>query len=247
MTAKTHVAFVAGNGIATVLPQVQALLEQPSARVAVFYGNDTAAQVERLEELQALKDRHLGRLSLYFLFSGDPQDVELFNGRLDDGKVRELAKTLFEPTAVDEFLIAGPDGTVAAVSATLQALGVQPIRIKGSEQGVKPAEAAKAAGTPQIGANATQVTVVMDGRRRSFTMARDSGTSVLDAAEQAGFDLPFSCRAGVCSTCRTKVVKGKVEMTQNYALEPWEVDEGYVLACQSHPKTAELELDYDDK
>lgn len=252
MTSKTHVAFVAGPGIATVLSQVKTLLTQDAtARVMLFYGNDTSAQVESLEDLQALKDQHLDRLSLHFLFSGDPQDVELFNGRLDDGKVRELAKTLFEPAQVEEFLIAGPNGTIAELSATLQALGVQPIRIRGRQDdqplpAPTPKVAPAIADAPQLGENATQVTVLMDGRRRSFVMERDGG-SVLEAAEQAGFDLPFSCRAGVCSTCRTKVVKGSVEMTQNYALEPWELEEGYVLACQSHPTTPELELDYDDK
>jgi ring-1,2-phenylacetyl-CoA epoxidase subunit PaaE len=92
----------------------------------------------------------------------------------------------------------------------------------------------------------TQVTVVMDGRRRSFEMPSD-GTTVLEAAEQAGLDLPYSCRAGVCSTCRTRVVRGAVTMMTNYALEQWEVDAGYVLCCQALPAASELELTYDER
>jgi ring-1,2-phenylacetyl-CoA epoxidase subunit PaaE len=95
-------------------------------------------------------------------------------------------------------------------------------------------------------ADAAEVTILMDGRRRTFAMKIDDET-VLDAAARAGIDLPFSCRAGVCSTCRTKVVSGEVEMAQNYALEDWEVVQGYVLACQSRVKTPTLELDYDEK
>lgn len=260
---KTHVALVAGAGITTALPQIKDILAQdPVARVLLFYGNRTTAEVEALEQLQALKDLHLNRLSLYFLFSGDPQEVELLNGELDGSKVRELAQQLFEPAGVDEFLLAGPNGSVVEFADTLKALGVAPVRLRGREDqplslsslpkqppgpSMQPAPIRlESAGQTDSAVDLTQVTVIMDGRRRSFPMARD-GSTVLDAAEQAGLDLPFSCRAGVCSTCRTKVVKGSVDMLQNYALEPWEVEQGYVLACQSQPTCAELELDYDDK
>ncbi len=251
--SKTHVALVTGSGIATALPQIESVLARdPAVRVLLFYGNETTAQVEALEELQALKDRHLDRLSLYFLFSADPQEVELFNGKLDGGKIRELARQVFEPVQVEEFFLAGPNGSAVEFADTLKALGVSPVRLRGQEDRPLPPPAAPepvhadTAKQTSPSENVTQVTVIMDGRRRNFSMARD-GTTVLDAAEQAGLDLPFSCRAGVCSTCRTKVVKGSVEMLQNYALEPWELEQGYVLACQSQPTCGELELDYDDK
>jgi ring-1,2-phenylacetyl-CoA epoxidase subunit PaaE len=132
--------------------------------------------------------------------------------------------------------------------AALLALGVSTERIHSERFAV---DAVAPIAQPHVvtasGSEATtRVSVVMDGRRRSFTMARD-GETVLEAAEQAGLDLPFSCRAGVCSTCRTKVAQGAVEMAANYALEPWELEAGYVLACQSRPTTPELELDYDQK
>jgi ring-1,2-phenylacetyl-CoA epoxidase subunit PaaE len=110
----------------------------------------------------------------------------------------------------------------------------------------EPAAAEPAAVPSATDASAAEVTIVMDGRRRSFTMRMDDET-VLEAAARAGIELPFSCRAGVCSTCRTKVISGAVEMAQNYALEDWELEQGYVLACQSRVKTPALELDYDEK
>jgi ring-1,2-phenylacetyl-CoA epoxidase subunit PaaE len=246
---RTYVAFTAGSGITPVLSIVKATLaREPESRFHVFYGNQNAARTMFMEELLALKDVHLSRLALHFLFTREPQDVDLLNGRLDADKVRELATTLFDPTAVDEYYLCGPGDMNDQAKAALLALGVSTERIHSERFAV---EAVAPVAQPHVvtasGSEATtRVSVVMDGRHRSFTMARD-GETVLEAAEQAGLDLPFSCRAGVCSTCRTKVAQGAVEMAANYALEPWEVEAGYVLACQSRPTTPELELDYDQK
>lgn len=254
MSTKTHVAFAAGGGIAPLLQDVRTILaHDQSARVLLFYGADTVSGVESLEELQGLKNRHLEHLSLYFFFTGDPQDVELFNGALDADKVRQLAGRFFDPAGVHEFLLAGPEGAVDGIAGALAALGVEQPRIRLRNHGAPvhggtdQAGAADASVASGVGTDETQVTVLMDGRRRNFVMNRLTDGSVLDAAEQNGIDLPFSCRAGVCSTCRTRVVKGAVDMDQNYALEPWELEQGYVLACQAHPTTSELELDYDDR
>jgi ring-1,2-phenylacetyl-CoA epoxidase subunit PaaE len=220
-----------------------------------------------LEELLGLKDRYLDRLALHFLMSREPQEVELYNGRVDAVRVRELARTLFEPGQVAEYFVCGPGDMIEQVSGALRELNVSAERIHGEHFTVATAgavtdaaggavgataaapSAAYATGPAPIASSATDiaaVTVLMDGRRRAFTMAMNADT-VLDAAARAGIDLPFSCRAGVCSTCRTKVVSGEVEMAQNYALEDWELEQGYVLACQSRVKTPTLELDYDEK
>ncbi len=247
---RTIVAFAAGCGITPVISIVKAALEVSDSRVSLFYGNRTTSRIMLLEELQALKDRNLERLSLHFLFSGEPQDVELFNGRLDAGKIRELSHSLFDATSADEFFVCGPGDMNEQVSGALQALGAAEERIHSERFTVTgtPAAApvAVAKRTTETKAGMTTVTVVMDGRRRSFEMG-SGGETVLEAAERSGLDLPFSCRAGVCSTCRTKVVKGAVEMAQNYALEPWEVEAGFVLACQSRPTTPQLELSYDER
>jgi ring-1,2-phenylacetyl-CoA epoxidase subunit PaaE len=273
----TYVAFASGCGITPVLAVARSLLAaHPDNRVMVVYGNASTGRTMCLEELLALKDRYLQRLSLHFVMSREPQEVDLYNGRIDASRVRQFAQVLFAPNEVSEYFVCGPGNMIDEVSTTLHELGVEVDRIHGEHftvatvsstaagspvaAGATPSarqtppngpgrsEAAAPPETtaPAVAADQCEVTVLMDGRRRTFTM-RMNDEVVLDAAARAGLELPFSCRAGVCSTCRTKVVKGEVEMAQNYALEEWEVEQGYVLACQSHVKTPVLELDYDEK
>ena len=254
----TYVAFASGCGITPVLAVARALLEANGTnRVILFYGNASTGRAMCLEELLGLKDRFLGRLSLHFVMSREPQEVELYNGRIDAERVKEFARTLFTPGEVTEYFVCGPGNMIDEVSGALRTLSVEADRIHGEHftlattagaaaegevSAAGDAGAAKAAGA----ADESEVTILMDGRRRTFTM-RMNDEVVLDAAMRCGLELPFSCRAGVCSTCRTKVVRGEVEMAQNYALEDWEVEQGYVLACQSRVKTPALELDYDEK
>ena len=308
----TFVAFASGCGITPVLSVLRALLAANSSnRVILFYGNASTSRAMCLEELLALKDRYLDRVSLHFVMSREPQEVELYNGRIDPDRVRQLARVLFAPGEVSEYFICGPGNMIDEVAATLRELGVEADRIHGEhftvasttavggtpesvaasasgaitvefsdappgaivvEFDAAPAGAGgaapdKSAGTPETAVFEFEVTpeaatsttaepavatdqavviVLMDGRRRTFNM-RMNDEIVLDAALRAGLELPFSCRAGVCSTCRTKLVRGEVEMEQNYALEDWEVEQGYVLACQARVKTPVLELDYDEK
>ena len=256
--ARTFVGFAAGCGIAPLLSIVKTTLQaDPGSRFILFYGNSNTERVMCLEELLGLKDRFIDRLALHFVMSREPQEVDLYNGRIDAPRVRELAGLLFKADQVAEFFVCGPGDMIDQVTGVLRDLDVAADRIHSEhfkdEGAAAPAKAdlAPAAGpanagtAPAASADACQVTVLMDGRSRTFTMKTDE--LVLDAATAAGLELPFSCRAGVCSTCRTKVVSGKVEMDQNYALEDWELEQGYVLACQSRCKTPTLELDYDEK
>jgi ring-1,2-phenylacetyl-CoA epoxidase subunit PaaE len=249
--ARMYCAFAGGSGITPILGIIKNVLRhEPDSRFLLFYGNRTTASIMFAEELLALKDRYPQRLSLYFLMSREPQDVEVFNGRLDAAKVGVLGRELFDARGVDGYFLCGPDTMIESVREGLVGLGVEPSRIHSehfTSEGVrlKPdPHQAKPEQAPDKGQ--TQVTVLMDGRRRSFAMASD-GTTVLEAAEDAGLDLPYSCRAGVCSTCRTRVVRGEVTMMTNYALEPWEVEAGYVLCCQALPASTELELTYDER
>ena len=329
----TYVAFASGCGITPVLSVMRALLTANNGnRVVLFYGNASTSRAMCLEELLALKDRYLDRLSLHFVMSREPQEVELYNGRIDPNRVRQLARVLFAPAEVSEYFVCGPGNMIDEVAATLRELGVEADRIHGEhftvastttvggtpesvaasasgaitvefldappgaimvEFDAAPAGVAspapdKPVGTPEtpvfefevthdeaasashavasasplsgpgsetttsavgesaVASDQAVVIVLMDGRRRTFNM-RMNDEVVLDAAIRAGLELPFSCRAGVCSTCRTKLVRGEVEMEQNYALEDWEVEQGYVLACQARVKTSVLELDYDEK
>ena len=273
----TYVGFASGCGITPVLSIARSLLHSdPLARFTLFYGNSSTGRTMCLEEVLALKDRYFDRVALHFLMSREPQEVELYNGRIDAARVRELARSLFEVDSVAEFFVCGPGDMIEQVSGALRELKVGAERIHGEHFRVEAAEASaqelSAAPAPAFtpsgasaaapaaapsaaparvpsdadGAATSEVTVLMDGRRRTFTMRRNDET-VLDAAARSGLDLPFSCRAGVCSTCRTKVVRGEVEMAVNYALEDWEVEQGYILACQARAKTPTLELDYDEK
>ena len=249
--ARTYCAFASGSGITPILGIIRnALRHEPESRFLLFYGNRTTASIMFAEELLALKDTYPQRLSLYFLMSREPQDVEMLNGRLDAAKVGVLGRELFDARAVDGYFLCGPDTMIDAVREGLLGLGVEQTRIH-SEHFTSDAQRptppmSEATGQKPELQGQTQVTVVMDGRRRSFAMASD-GTTVLEAAEGAGLDLPYSCRAGVCSTCRTRVVRGEVTMMTNYALEPWEVEAGYVLCCQALPAATELELTYDER
>ena len=286
----TCVAFAAGCGITPILSIARSWLEAgPTGRVILFYGNRGMARAMCLEELLGLKDRYLDRLALHFVMSREPQEMEIYNGRLDGEHVRQLARSFFAPADVAEYFVCGPGDMIDSVSHALRELGVSADRIRAEHFTVATTAAATASDTavpvagnvhaesagatggatplaarggaarnPDISSERSardsssaepgiaEVTVIMDGRRRSFTMPMN-GESVLDGAARAGLDLPFSCRAGVCSTCRTKVVRGEVAMDQNYALEDWELEQGYVLACQSKVKTPVLELDYDER
>jgi ring-1,2-phenylacetyl-CoA epoxidase subunit PaaE len=261
---RTYVGFASGCGITPILAVARAVLAADTRnRFILFYGNSSVSRTMCLEEILALKDLYLDRLALHFVMSREPQEVDLYNGRLDAERVKKAARALFDPTRAAEFFVCGPGHMIEDVSAALRDCGAESERIHGehfvveSEVASSPAADHRAA-APVAGAtgattsveaasaDAAKVTLIMDGRRRSFTMRMNADT-VLDAATKAGIELPFSCRAGVCSTCRTKVLRGAVEMQQNYALEEWELEEGYVLACQSRVKTPELELDYDEK
>jgi ring-1,2-phenylacetyl-CoA epoxidase subunit PaaE len=263
-STRTYVGFAAGCGITPVLSVAKAVLQANTRnRFILFYGNSDTGRVMCLEELLGLKDRYLDRLALHFLMTREPQEVDLYNGRVDAARVRELSRTLFRPEQMTECFVCGPGDMIEQVSAALRELSVSAERIHGehftvsadhpagdgaavSVSGGVSSSAGPAATTVPRATDSSEVTVAMDGRRRTFTM-RIGDEIVLDAAMRAGLELPFSCRAGVCSTCRTKVVSGQVEMDQNYALEEWELEQGYVLACQSRVKTPTLELDYDEK
>lgn len=251
---RTYCAFAGGSGITPILGIVKNLLvREPNSRFMVFYSNRTTSTIMFAEELLALKDLYPTRLSLYFLLSREPQDVELFNGRLDREKVTLLSKDVFDPLETDAFFLCGPGNMIESVRDTLTGLGVDPTRIHTERfandmpAGAQPAPAAVQAKPKRATAEeVAQVTITIDGRQRTFAMLDDDAT-VLDAAERVGMELPYSCRSGVCSTCRTKVTKGSVEMEVNYALEPWEVEAGFVLCCQARPTSGELELTYDER
>ncbi|MEJ1961198.1 MAG: 2Fe-2S iron-sulfur cluster-binding protein [Gammaproteobacteria bacterium] len=238
------VAFAAGDGITPALSLVSRLMgEAPANRVLLFYGHHAGDHPAAIEALFSLKDRHLDRLSVAIVMEREPDEAELLSGKLDGAKIKSIAARLFELKDIQDYFVCGPDSLAAEVRAALGGLGVDVSRIHVEETSEAGGVRSAAGAAPAL--HETLVSFVMDGRRRSFTM-HTGEESILDAAGRAGIDLPFSCKAGVCSTCRTKLVRGEVEMAENYALEDWELQQGFILACQSRAKTPEIELTYDE-
>ncbi len=247
----SYVAFAAGSGITPVLSLATDILAtEPHSRFTLIYGNRSIARTMFLEEILALKNRYLDRVALYFVMSREPQQTEMLNGRIDGPKVRDLARQLSDLASADEYLICGPGNMVDEVRGAIKELnGAAAIRVErfataDSPPVPMPAAADAVAATPRE--VMAMITVIMDGRRRSFPMA-SSDSSVLEAAERAGLELPFSCRSGICATCRARVTEGAAVLTHNIALQPWEIEAGFILCCQARPTTATLEVSYDHK
>jgi ring-1,2-phenylacetyl-CoA epoxidase subunit PaaE len=264
----SYVAFAAGSGITPVLSLATDILaREPHSRFTLIYGNRSISRTMFLEETLALKNRYIDRFAAHFVMSREPQQAEWLNGRIDGRKVQELSRHLAEVAAADEYFVCGPGDMVDELRNAIKELnGSAPIRFERFAAAAPRAADNGAAGMPAApwegaapsaaaplarSAPAPQevlatVSVTMDGRRRSFPMAAGDA-SVLDAAERAGLDLPFSCRSGICATCRARITEGAAVMTHNIALEPWETAAGFVLCCQARPTTASLEISFDHK
>lgn len=247
LDASRHVAaFAAGSGITPVLAVIKTMLiAEPSTRITLVYGNRSSGSVMFKEELEDLKDTYLTRFNLVWVMSRETQDIELFNGRIDYDKTSELLKRWIDPASIDAAFICGPHEMMLAVTQALEGKGVDKSRIKaelfGSPLTFKPyAEWVAVQGHEQC-----EVEVMLDGARRSFTMAKNQ--SLVDGGLKAGLDMPYACKGGVCSTCRAQVLAGEVDMDNNFALEDYEVARGFVLCCQSFPVSDKLVIDFDQE
>lgn len=251
-----YAAFAAGSGITPVLAIVRSVLaREPGSRVTLVYGNRQVDSIMFCEALEDLKDRYLGRLTLHHVLSRQHQEIGLFNGRIDRDKCARLFDTLLPVAGIDQALVCGPGGMIEAVSAALEQAGLPADRLlveRFAPVGEVAAERAGAAPRAASGPGAqgqgpgAQVTVIADGKQHTVFVPRD-GESILEAALQAGADLPYACKAGVCSTCRARLVSGEVTMARNFALEAGEVARGYILTCQSHPRSDAVTVDYDQR
>ncbi len=246
--AHHYLGIAAGSGITPLLSIVKATLAlEPQSRVTLVYANRGSATVMFRDELQDLKDRYLGRLALLFVMSREPQDVDLFSGRIDRAKCDALLETWIDVATVDAAFVCGPVEMTRAVSDSLAAHGIAADRVR-TELFVAAPRGASAF-VPRVSgdeAAACEAYAILDGRRSSFTIEKGTET-VLDAGLRQGLDLPYSCKGGVCSTCRVKLVEGEVEMDVHYALEDYEIARGFVLMCQSYPVTDRIGLDLDDR
>jgi ring-1,2-phenylacetyl-CoA epoxidase subunit PaaE len=243
--AKHYVAFAAGSGITPILSLAKTLLRrEPGSRFTLVYGNRRAATSMFQEELEDLKDRYLARFALFNVFSREEQEVELFNGRLDAPRVRAFLDTLIPVGSIDEAFVCGPASMIDEVEAALHAAGVAPGHVHVERFGTPGAAVAHA--EPAEDASLAKVTFIVDGLKREVQFQREHG-SLLEAGAAAGLDLPFSCKGGMCCTCRAKLLEGQVKMRKNFALEQADLDAGFVLTCQSYPLSERVLLSFDDR
>jgi len=245
--ARHYVAFAGGSGITPVLSLIKTTLEaEPASRYTLVYGNRSAGSIMFSEDLEQLKNRYLGRFALYHVISDEPQEVALFNGLLNQEKCAEFLDTLIPPARIDEAFICGPAPMMDAAEAALAAAGVAREKIHVERFGTPLPQAGARPQAAAGGGPSAQVDVIIGGKTRRLAVPYE-GAGVLDSALAAGLDLPFACKAGVCCTCRARVLEGQVRMDKNYTLEEREIAQGYVLTCQSHPLTPRLVVSYDER
>lgn len=245
--AKNYLAFAAGSGITPILSIIKTtLLTEPGSRFTLFYGNRASSSVIFKNELMELKDTYLERLNIVYVMSREQQDIDLFNGRITKEKTQQFLQHWIDIADYDTAFICGPEDMMLGVSEALQEAGMPKSSIKVElfaasipKHQHKP-RALDAAAAQHL----TEVTVIQDGNAATFTMEKDK-ESILDAGLRAGLEMRYSCKGGVCSTCRCKVVEGKVDMDVNYALEDYEIARGFVLSCQSFPATDKVIVDFD--
>jgi ring-1,2-phenylacetyl-CoA epoxidase subunit PaaE len=242
--ARTLVAFAAGSGITPVLSIVRSVLaREPASRCVLFYGNRSTSGIMFRGELEDLKDRCMTRFSVFPVLSREQQDVAVLNGHLDAEKVGVLMRAMVPPEAVDHAFVCGPQPMIEGLEKALADLGLPRARIHVERFTPGVGGRPRAVVVPATAPPKAIVTVISEGARWEIPVAQ--GEAIIDAAIRAGRNLPFSCKGGMCCTCRAKLLEGWVEMTVNYSLEPWETEAGYVLTCQSHPVTERVVVDYD--
>ena len=249
-----RVGFAAGSGITPILSIIASTLEDSdSAKFTLVYGNRRMGSVMFNEALQDLKDKYKNRLTLIHVLSRQAQEVPLLEGRIDAAKVRQLIGTLLPAASMDEVFICGPEAMIEATETALRAAGVPAERIyterfsspRLDELSPEARRAAIAQPDPEAPAGQVALTVLIDGKPHELAMRRDQ--HVLDVALSAGLDAPYSCKAGVCCTCRAKVLEGSVSMDKNFTLEDAEIAQGFVLSCQARPTSERLVISYDER
>jgi len=245
-TPDHHVLIAAGSGITPMLSIAESVLAgHEGARVTLFYGNRRTGTVMFGDELADLKDLYPARFQLAHVLSREPREAELLSGRLDAERLTALIGGLVDVEGADHWWLCGPQGMITEAQRVLAGLGVPADRVHrelffADDEPVTPLRHAdETVGSGPV----SQVTVVLDGR--STTAALPVDRTVLESAQRSRPDLPFACKGGVCGTCRALVTEGRVDMRRNFALEPAEVEAGYVLTCQSFPASEAVTVNYD--
>ncbi len=238
---RTIAAFAAGSGITPILSIMKAVLaDEADSRFFLFYGNRATDSILFRDEIEDLKDRFLTRLSVFHVLSRERQDVPVLNGHLDAAKLPLLLRLMPPP---DHALVCGPLPMIEGLGPALAEHGLPADRLHIERFTPSGDPIVRAAPIDADAPAFAIVTVILDGARTDIPVAE--GETIVDAALRAGRDLPYSCKGGMCCTCRARVREGQVEMAVNYSLEPWETDAGYVLTCQGRPITERVVVDFD--
>lgn len=246
--AKYYLGFAGGSGITPVLSIIKTVLTaEPKSRFTLVYANRQISSIMFREELEDLKNKYLGRLSVLHVLESEAQEIDLLTGRIDGEKCKALFENWIDVGSVDAAFICGPEPMMLAIAASLKEHDLADSQIKfelfaSGQQGQAKARAVSAHSADT--SIACEATVTLDGATRAFKMPKQ-GKSLLDAAIENRLDPPYACKAGVCSTCRAKILEGEAEMATNHALEDYEVRQGYVLTCQCFPLTDKIVVSYD--
>jgi ring-1,2-phenylacetyl-CoA epoxidase subunit PaaE len=243
--AHHYVGFAAGSGITPLLSIIKTTLAaEPRTRFTLFYGNRASGTVMFREELAALKDTYLTRFNLVHVLSREAQDIELLHGRIDGARTGALLDHWVHGR-MDAVFVCGPEGMMDAVVTTLRGRGYPEARIKIERFAASiPRHTHVPRPLPAAAQSECEVTVIQDGARKTYVLAKGED-NILDAGLRNGIELPYSCKGGVCSTCRCRLLEGEVDMDVNFALEDYEVARGFILACQSYPATDKVVVDFD--
>ncbi|WP_323784607.1 2Fe-2S iron-sulfur cluster-binding protein [Thalassovita sp.] len=245
---KHYLGFAGGSGITPVLSIIKTTLaREPQSSFTLIYANKAVNTIMFREELEDLKNTYLGRFNVIHVLETDAQEIDLFTGLVTEEKCAQLFKTgWIDIENVDTAFICGPEPMMLGIAKALRDHGLDDSQIKfelfASAQPGRAKHRVKSSAETGTG-GVISASITLDGSTRTITVEKDQ--SLLDAALANNLPAPYACKAGVCSTCRCKVLKGEVEMLTNHALEDYEVEKGYVLSCQSYPVTATLEVDYD--
>lgn len=245
-----YAAIVAGSGVTPIMSLARTILgTSPLARFSLVYSNRTAMDVMFLEELADLKDRYPARFALYHVLTREVRNSDLMSGRIDEARLVTFLKHLLRPGAVDEWFMCGPFDLVQLCRDTLAAAGVSRERVHfelfTTDRPGGPQGSIRRPGLIDEGAGVRTITFTLDGRTGTITTPMHGRETVLSAALRVRPDVPFACAGGVCGTCRAKLIGGTVQMDENYALEPEELEAGYILTCQSHPTSEAVTVNYD--
>jgi len=240
-----RVAIVAGSGITPVLSLIATTLEsEPGCSWTLVYGNRTASSVMFLDELEGLKDLYPGRFQLFHILSREGSDLPLLSGRIDEDKIRTIHRMLGGRNVAGWYLC-GPYELVMLAHEVLDSLGVDESVVHDELFFAGPVDSSMLPSEPPSGEGSVDLTVILDGRSVETRMTPE--TSILDAALRVRPEMPFSCKGGMCATCKGRIEEGEVSMTKNYALVDSEVKAGFVLTCQAHPLSDRVVVRYDHR